>query len=145
MAEQGLRKHPACSWIEIGNNVHTFTAGDYSHRDSEAIHLKLAEITEKVRKEGGYTEDTRFVLHDVSEEEKIEKLHKHSERLAIAFGLINSRPGTPLRIAKNLMVCGDCHEFTKLVSKLFEREIVVRDANRFHHFGGGSCSCGDFW
>ncbi|KAF8703403.1 hypothetical protein HU200_032206 [Digitaria exilis] len=144
MAEQGLRKDPACSWIEIGNNIHTFTARDHSHRDSEAIHLKLAEIAEKLRKEG-YKEDTRFVLHDVSEEEKIDMLHKHSERLAIAFGLISTRPGTPLRIAKNLRVCGDCHEFTKLVSKLFEREIVVRDGNRFHHFSGGSCSCGDFW
>ncbi|KAL6652572.1 hypothetical protein ACP70R_011497 [Stipagrostis hirtigluma subsp. patula] len=145
MAERGLRKDPACSWIEIGNNVHTFTARDHSHRDSEAIHFKLAEVTDRLRKEGGYAEDTRFVLHDVSEEEKIGMLHKHSERLAIAFGLISTRPGTPLRIAKNLRVCGDCHEFTKLVSKLYEREIVVRDTNRFHHFNGGSCSCGDFW
>jgi pentatricopeptide repeat protein len=145
MAEQRLRKDPACSWIEIGNNVRTFTARYHSHRDSHAIHLKLAKITEKLRKEGSYTEDTRFVLHDVSEEEKVDMLHKHSERLAIAFGLISTRPGTPLRIAKNVRVCGDCHEFTKLVSKLFEREIVVRDANRFHHFSGGSCSCGDFW
>ncbi|RCV34050.1 hypothetical protein SETIT_7G131800v2 [Setaria italica] len=144
MEELGLRKDPACSWIEIGNNVRTFTARDHSHRDSEAIHLKLAEITEKLRKEG-YTEDTSFVLHDVSEEEKIGMLHKHSERLAIAFGLISTHSGTPLRIAKNLRVCGDCHEFTKLVSKLFERDIVVRDANRFHHFSGGACSCGDFW
>ncbi|XP_051217775.1 pentatricopeptide repeat-containing protein At3g63370, chloroplastic [Lolium perenne] len=145
ISERGLRKDPACSWIEIRNKVHTFTARDHSHRDAERIHLKLAEITEKLRKEGGYIEDTRFVLHDVSEEEKIDVLHRHSERLAIAFGLITTHPGTPLRIAKNLRVCGDCHEFTKLVSKLFEREIVVRDANRFHHFRGGSCSCGDFW
>jgi hypothetical protein len=80
----------------------------------------------------------------VSEEEKIDMSHKHSERLAIAFGLISTCSGTPLRIAKNLRVCGNRHEFTKLVSKLFERDIVVRDANRFHHFGG-SCSRGDFW
>ncbi|XP_006653508.3 pentatricopeptide repeat-containing protein At3g63370, chloroplastic [Oryza brachyantha] len=145
MTERGLRKDPACSWIEIGNSIHTFTARDHSHRDSQAIHLKLAEITDKLRKEAGYSEDTGFVLHDVSEEEKIDLLHGHSERLAIAFGLISTSSGSPLRIAKNLRVCGDCHEFTKLVSKLFEREIVVRDANRFHHFSGGSCSCGDFW
>ncbi|KAL6845824.1 hypothetical protein ACP4OV_024399 [Aristida adscensionis] len=145
MAERGLRKDPACSWIEIGNNVHTFTARDHSHRDSEAIHLKLAEVTDRLREEGGYTEDTRFVLHDVSVEEKTDMLQRHSERLAIAFGLIRTRPGTPLRIAKNLRVCGDCHEFTKLVSRLYEREIVVRDANRFHHFSEGACSCGDFW
>ncbi|OMO79409.1 hypothetical protein COLO4_24441 [Corchorus olitorius] len=34
---------------------------------------------------------------------------------------------------------------TKLISKLVNREIVVRDANRFHHFKDGVCSCGDYW
>jgi hypothetical protein len=41
ISERGLRKDPACSWMEIGNNVHTFTARDHSHRDAERIHLKL--------------------------------------------------------------------------------------------------------
>ncbi|CAI0382053.1 unnamed protein product [Linum tenue] len=34
------------------------------------------------------------------------------------------------------------HHSEKLVT---EREIVLRDANRFHHFKDGSCSCGDYW
>ncbi|XP_072974558.1 pentatricopeptide repeat-containing protein At3g63370, chloroplastic [Typha angustifolia] len=145
MEERGLRKAPACSWIEVGNKVHSFIARDNSHEDSSAIHAKLAEITERLEKEGGYIADTRFVLHDVREEEKINMLHGHSERFAIAFGLINTPEGAPIRITKNLRVCGDCHEFTKLVSMIFKREVVVRDANRFHHFKEGSCSCGDFW
>jgi hypothetical protein len=41
ISEHGLRKDPACSWMEIGNNAHTFTARDHSHRDAERIHLKL--------------------------------------------------------------------------------------------------------
>ncbi|THU57477.1 hypothetical protein C4D60_Mb03t03950 [Musa balbisiana] len=106
--------------------------------------FKLAEIIESLKKEGGYTENTKFVLQDVPEEEKIKLLHGHSERLAMAFGMLCARKGTPIRITKNLRVCGDCHEFTKLVSKLYEQEIIVRDANRFHHFRGGSCSCRDF-
>lgn len=33
----------------------------------------------------------------------------------------------------------------KLLSKLEVRDIVVRDSNRFHHFKGGLCTCGDYW
>ena len=145
MEERGLRKEPACSWIEVRNKVHTFVARDSSHKDSEEIYSKLDEITRQLERQGGYVADTRFVLHDVREEKKVKLLHGHSERLAIAFGLIHTPDRTQIRVIKNLRVCGDCHEFTKLVSKYFEREIIVRDANRFHHFRDGSCSCGDFW
>ncbi|KAJ6800109.1 pentatricopeptide repeat-containing protein, chloroplastic [Iris pallida] len=145
MKRRGLRKDPACSWIDVGNKVHTFVAMDNSHEHSVEIYSKLSEITERLEMEGGYVADTRFVLHDVSEEQKVKMLQGHSERLAIAFGLIRSPEDAPIRITKNLRVCGDCHEFTKLVSKVFEREIVVRDANRFHHFRDGYCSCREFW
>ncbi|OAY63107.1 Pentatricopeptide repeat-containing protein, chloroplastic [Ananas comosus] len=119
-----LRKDPACSWIEVGDKVHIFTARDNSHENSAEIYLKLAEITQRLEKEGGYIEDTSFVLHDMEEEEKIKMLQGHSERLAIAFGLIHTSEGSIIRITKNLRVCGDCHEFTKLVSKFSGREII---------------------
>jgi len=32
---------------------------------------------------------------------------------------------------KNLRVCGDCHNVIKMVSKIEEREIIVRESNRF--------------
>jgi hypothetical protein len=76
-----------------------------------------------------------FVLHDVEEEEEEEKvfcLCDHSEKLAIALGVINTAPCAPLRIMKNLQVCEDCH--TKFMSKIVGRAIMVRDANRFHCF-----------
>ncbi|KAJ6426047.1 hypothetical protein OIU84_026596 [Salix udensis] len=68
----------------------------------------------------------------------------HSEKLAIAFGLAKTPEGTSLRIVKNLRVCRDCHEFTKFVSQAFNRDIIVRDRLRFHHFKGGLCSCRDY-
>jgi hypothetical protein len=34
------------------------------------------------------------------------------------------------------------HTISKLVSKLYDAEIIVRD--RFHHFKDGSCSCKDY-
>jgi hypothetical protein len=94
--------------------------------------------------------DTKFVLHDV-EEEKVFHLCHHSEKLAIAFGLMSTDPGTPLCIVKNLWVCEDCHtstkfiSTTKFISKIVKRKIIVRDANRFHHFENGVCSCRDNW
>ncbi|XWS31516.1 hypothetical protein CRYUN_Cryun23aG0083200 [Craigia yunnanensis] len=145
MKERGLKKNPGCSWIEVGNRIHTFMARDKSHPECLRINKKLDQITEKLEKEGGYVAQTKFVLHNVEENEKVKMLYGHSERLAIAYGLLKTAEGTRIRITKNLRVCGDCHTFCKLVSKLFGRELVVRDANRFHHFEDGVCSCGDFW
>ncbi|XP_010087106.2 pentatricopeptide repeat-containing protein At3g63370, chloroplastic [Morus notabilis] len=145
MKGSGLKKNPGCSWIEIGNKVHAFMARDKSHPQSLKIYQKLAQVTERLEREGGYVAETKLVLHNVEEEEKIEMLHGHSERLAIAYGLLETSDGAPIRITKNLRVCGDCHTFCKLVSKCFERQLVVRDANRFHYFKNGLCSCGDFW
>ncbi|GAU18294.1 hypothetical protein TSUD_201820 [Trifolium subterraneum] len=108
------------------------------------IYAKLEKLTGKMR-EMGYQSETVPALHDVEEEEKELAFNVHSEKLAIAFGLITTEPGTDIRIIKNLRVCLDCHTATKLISKITERVIVVRDANRFHHFKDGICSCGDYW
>eukprot|EP00253_Pinus_taeda_P023699 PITA_23699 len=96
-------------------------------------------------KEAGYIPNTDFVLHDVEEELKGQMLSSHSEKLAIAFGLINTSPSTAIRITKNLRMCGDCHNATKFISKIVRQEIIVRDANRFHYFRNGFCSCKDYW
>ncbi|KAL3517620.1 hypothetical protein ACH5RR_020209 [Cinchona calisaya] len=145
MKGKGLKKDPACSWIEVGNKFHVFIAHDRSHPESDEINQKLDLITEKLVREGGYVPQTKYVLHDLEEKEKVKLLNGHSERLAISYGLLKTAYGTPIRITKNLRVCGDCHTFTKLTSKYLEQEIIVRDANRFHHFRDGICSCGDFW
>jgi hypothetical protein len=144
MKDKGLQKQPGRSWIEIKNMVYSFVVGDKSHPQMEDIHVTL-EILNGEMKAAGYFPDTNFVLHDVEEEQKEHLLGHHSEKLAIAFGLINTSPGTIIRVTKNLRVCGDCHTATKFISKIVEREIVVRDANRFHHFKDGLCSCGDYW
>eukprot|EP01018_Ginkgo_biloba_P023512 Gb_17382 [translate_table: standard] len=144
MKDRGLKKMPGCSWIEVKNRVHTFVVGDRSHAQSDEIYAVLESLAVQM-KAAGYEPDTNFVLHDVGEEEKEDILYSHSEKLAIAFGLISTYPGTPIQITKNLRVCGDCHNATKFISKIVGREIVVRDKNRFHHFKNGICSCGDYW
>ncbi|EPS63069.1 hypothetical protein M569_11717 [Genlisea aurea] len=144
MLREGVRKIPGQSLVELGNRVHEFVMGDASHPQTEAIHAMLSEMTRRLRQEG-YAPRTTNVLADIEEEEKETALVYHSEKIAIAFALINTAPGTPIRVVKNLRVCADCHVAIKLVSKIFEREVVVRDLSRFHHFARGSCSCKDFW
>ncbi|CAN7095284.1 unnamed protein product [Brassica rapa subsp. narinosa] len=144
MKEKGVRKEPGCSWIEHGDEVHKFIAGDSSHPQSKKLHGYLETLWEKMRKEG-YVPDTSCVLHNVEEDEKEVLLCGHSEKLAIAFGILNTSPGTVIRVAKNLRVCNDCHQATKFISKIVDREIILRDVRRFHHFKNGTCSCGDYW
>ncbi|XP_008225544.1 PREDICTED: pentatricopeptide repeat-containing protein At4g21065-like [Prunus mume] len=144
MLSDGVRKTPGYSIVELRNCIYEFTMGDRSHPQSEKIYTMLAEIT-NLLKPKGYVPHTENVLADIEEEEKENALSYHSEKIAIAFMILNTASGIPIRIWKNLRVCADCHLAIKLISKVYEREIVVRDRSRFHHFRDGSCSCRDYW
>ncbi|XVE98109.1 hypothetical protein REPUB_Repub03eG0077000 [Reevesia pubescens] len=145
MKSKNVKKFAAYSWIEIDSEVHKFVAEDRTHSETEMIYEELSRLIKKLL-EAGFMPDTKLVLHNVMEEEKFASICYHSEKLALAFGLIKkSHATTPIRIMKNIRVCGDCHTFMKFVSKIIGRPIILRDSNRFHHFVGGSCSCGDYW
>lgn len=130
------KKHSAINMLEGKNRISEFR-NPTLYRDDEKL---LA-----AKKEQGYVPDTRYVLHDIDQEAKEQALLYHSERLAIAYGLISTPARTPLRIIKNLRVCGDCHNAIKIMSRIVGRELIVRDNKRFHHFKDGKCSCGDYW
>eukprot|EP01018_Ginkgo_biloba_P021979 Gb_15129 [translate_table: standard] len=136
MKDGSIKSRPGCSWIEVKKRVHTFTVGDRSHPQSKKLYAALESLSGQL-KEAGYMSDMNFVLHDVMDEEKELILCGHSEKLAIAFGLLNTCLGAPIRVIKNLRICGDCHTVTKFISKIVRRDIIVRDANRFHHFKDG--------
>ncbi|XP_024539685.1 pentatricopeptide repeat-containing protein At3g24000, mitochondrial [Selaginella moellendorffii] len=144
MAEKGLRKEPGRSLIAVKNRLHEFVAGDRDHPRREEIYAELRRL-ERAMVDRGYVVDTGMVTHNVGEADKRDLLGCHSEKLAVAFGVLSTPPGSSLRIIKNLRACGDCHTAIKLISAIEGREIVVRDSNRFHHFRNGSCSCGDYW
>ncbi|CAL0316345.1 unnamed protein product [Lupinus luteus] len=144
MKDHGVKKLPGSSLVEINGTMHEFLTCDKTHPCSEEIYLKIVEINRRLR-DYGYKARTSDVLLDVEEEDKEGVLSYHSERLAIAFALIASASTLPIRIIKNLRVCGDCHDITKLISAAYQRDIIVRDRNRFHHFHDGTCSCLDYW
>ncbi|XP_074282829.1 putative pentatricopeptide repeat-containing protein At3g25060, mitochondrial [Silene latifolia] len=144
MRKAGMNKVPGYSMVEVRGKLYAFLMDDRSHYQYDQMCSLIEKLDHEMRSMG-YVPKTEFVYHDLEEEVKVKMLTNHSERLAIAFGLLNTEPGTRLVITKNLRVCGDCHEAIKYISKIVNREIVVRDVKRFHHFKNGACSCGDYW
>ncbi|KAJ6831235.1 pentatricopeptide repeat-containing protein [Iris pallida] len=144
MREQRVRKEPGISWVELKGTVHQFCTGDRLHPKHREIDDFLRELMGKMR-QCGYVPDTSMVLHDMEDEEKECSLAHHSEKLAVAFAILSMPAGAPIRVMKNLRVCDDCHVAIKFISKVADREIIVRDVSRFHHFRDGKCSCGDYW
>ncbi|CAN1809332.1 Putative pentatricopeptide repeat-containing protein At1g68930 [Linum perenne] len=144
MKSRGISKEPGSSWTHTNGKVHTFVSEDRSHPMMKEIYLKVDEVI-AVIKEAGYVPDMDYALHDMEKEGKELGLAYHSEKLAVAFALLVMPIGAPIRIYKNLRVCGDCHAAFKYVSRLYGRCISLRDSNCFHHFVDGKCSCGDYW
>jgi pentatricopeptide repeat protein len=144
MAEKSLAQTPGFSLIEAKRKVYKFVSQDRSIPQWNTIYDMIHQMEWQLKFEG-YIPDTSQVLLDVEEEEKKERLKYHSQKLAIAFGLIHTSEGSPLRITRNLRMCSDCHTYTKYISMIYEREITIRDRHRFHHFKNGTCSCKDYW
>lgn len=146
MKERQVKKKSGRSWIEVRGEVHVFLAGDRNHERTEEIYAKLRNLIWEIEKLG-YVPIWAEMLHEVGEKEKKEALWYHSEKLALAYGVLvgAAPPGKALRIVKNLRICRDCHQVFKYASRVLRREIVVRDVNRYHRFLNGSCTCGDIW
>ncbi|KAK9278733.1 hypothetical protein L1049_028309 [Liquidambar formosana] len=144
MKHTGIKKRPGCSWVQGKKGTATFFVGDRSHPQSQQIYEILADLIQRI-KAIGYVPEMSFALHDVDDEEKGDLLFEHSEKLALAYAILTSAPGLPIRITKNLRVCGDCHSAITYISMIIENEIILRDSSRFHHFKNGSCSCKGYW
>ncbi|XP_008788534.2 pentatricopeptide repeat-containing protein At1g31920 [Phoenix dactylifera] len=129
MADRGVLQVPGYSRVEVKGRMHTFVSHDKSHPKNDEVYEMLHQMEWQLRFEG-YTPDTSLV---------------HSQKLAIAFSLVNTSYGTLIRVVTNLRMNKECHTYTALISKIFEREIIIRDHNRFHCFRQGACSCGGYW
>ncbi|KAL2936500.1 hypothetical protein RDABS01_034076 [Bienertia sinuspersici] len=132
MRDRKLKKKPGCSWIELDKKIHIFVAEDASHPMIKEIYKYLEEILLKI-KDVGYVPDVRWALvkdEGLGVKVKERMLVHHSEKLAVAFGLMSTKDGQPILVGKNLRICGDCHNAIKLISAVTKREITVRDTRR---------------
>ncbi|MQM19005.1 hypothetical protein Taro_052005 [Colocasia esculenta] len=98
-----VRKEPGYSWVELGKESYIFTAGEVLHPLRDEILQLLQELVVEMKKRGYYP-DTSSVLHDLEEHEKEQQLYLHSERLAVALGLLKRVQGMVIRVVKNLRV-----------------------------------------
>ncbi|XP_044493344.1 pentatricopeptide repeat-containing protein At4g33990-like [Mangifera indica] len=144
MKNKGLKKAAAFSVVELGKEIHGFHTADQVNPYWKEVFKKVRSLAVEM-KMAGYVPDLSCVLHDVEEEDKEHALNYHSEKLAVAFGIMKMEPEMAIQVTKNLRVCNDCHSFFKFISYIYRRKIIVRDANRFHHFEDGTCSCKDYW
>ncbi|XP_050212518.1 pentatricopeptide repeat-containing protein At2g33760-like [Mercurialis annua] len=144
MIGKSLKKQVGYSTIEVNQKTYLFSMGDKSHPETAEIYRFLDELMSRCR-EAGYASAHDVVMHELEEEEREFAVRYHSEKLAIAFGILKTSHDTPIRIVKNLRMCEDCHRAIKYISVVANREIIVRDRLRFHHFKNGSCSCVDYW
>lgn len=142
---KGLKKNPACSLVEGKKGViHEFFAGDMTHPKSTEIKRALEDLLDRL-KFHGYQPILSSISYDVGDKEKKSILMTHSEKLALAYGLLTANVGCTITIVKNVRICEDCHLFMCGASWVTGRVIVIRDNMRFHHFRDGRCSCNNFW
>ncbi|XP_028792918.1 pentatricopeptide repeat-containing protein At3g13880 [Neltuma alba] len=145
MQNRGVKKEPGISWIEVGSKVYSFVVGDHSHPMSQLIYSRLEEMLEKIKRIVSDNAKLPLSISGVELRGKTGLKGHHSEKLAVTFGILFLPKSAPVRVMKNLRVCSDCHTIMKLISEIEKREIILRDAIRFHHFREGSCSCKDYW
>ncbi|KAI5071768.1 hypothetical protein GOP47_0014019 [Adiantum capillus-veneris] len=143
MRLEDVRKHVAAkkkrasALIEVNKQVHEFVVGSNPGNDITS----MLETLNSRLKGGGHMPN--HVSHSVYDDVKETSMHEHAEKIAIAFGILNTPQGLTLRVTKNLRMCDDCHDATKVLSKVERREIILRDTCCIHHFKDGVCSCGD--
>lgn len=144
LKRKGLHMNAACSWVTVKKKDHRFFFKDSFHPESSEIYSKLDQLLKEIKKLGYAAEENELLPDILPDEQNTLKVY-HSEKLALAFGLISTSPLTTLRITQSHRLCRDCHKVIKYVTQVTKREIVVRDGSRFHHFKLGTCSCGDYW
>ncbi|KAM7277710.1 hypothetical protein ACFE04_004844 [Oxalis oulophora] len=152
MEEEKIRGLKDLSWIIMKGKMYSFEPNDRSHICSVEMYKLLEELFEKAKISGYEPSESRDICdHDINDQEKEEDEDNasaftvyHSEKLAIAFALLNTPSAAEMVVNKSIGMSGDCHSFIKVVSSLTNRKIVVRDSRRLHKFVNGQCSCLDF-
>ncbi|KAE8701698.1 hypothetical protein F3Y22_tig00110515pilonHSYRG00183 [Hibiscus syriacus] len=142
MKEKRLEKLTDWSFMSIHDKVYLFNPDERQAYGAEMYEF-LDELVyehsrqvDKAKSVTGYESLESFTL--LGEEVQ------HSEKLAVAFGLMKIPDAAPIRIIKNIGMCNGCHNFMKAISLLNAREIIVRDSKQLHKFDNGKCSCGDY-
>ncbi|CAN8304708.1 unnamed protein product [Cochlearia groenlandica] len=136
-----LKKTLGQSWIEVRNSLYTFTAGDQSKLCTDVLYPWVEKLCKLDNRGDQYNGE--LLIEDEGREETC---GIHSEKFAMALGLISSsREPKTIKILKNLRMCRDCHNTAKYISRRYDCDILLEDTQCLHHFKNGDCSCRDYW
>ncbi|KMT20524.1 hypothetical protein BVRB_1g005080 [Beta vulgaris subsp. vulgaris] len=144
MKDEKLGKLQDWSWLSIKDKVYSFSPKNWSYPLKIEVENYLSTLVDEIKGRGYQSQSPQVTDMEDDEAEPVTSSVHHSEKLAIAFGLLQTSKSVPLRIVKSIGMCRDCHTFIKLVSEITDREIIIRDSKRLHRFVNGHCSCGDF-
>ncbi|EFC35636.1 predicted protein [Naegleria gruberi] len=146
MIENGIKKIPGIVYQEEDGKSYQFVSGSKKYERFKEIEKMREEIYRKII-QAGFEPDTRWVTNSklLTEEEKLDSLCRHAEKTATAHAFVLNPKRKSIILAANLRVCNDCHTATEFISKVMDVEIIIRDANRYHHFKDGKCSCDGYW
>ncbi|XP_045790018.1 pentatricopeptide repeat-containing protein At4g01030, mitochondrial [Trifolium pratense] len=144
MTELAIRSPPVWSWTQVNQSIHVFSTDGKPHPEEGKIYFELYGLISEIRKLG-YVADLNCVCKNIDDNEKEKILMSHTEKLAMVYGMMKMKGGSPIRVVKNTRICCDCHTVAKYISSARNCEILLRDGGRFHHFKNGKCSCNDRW
>ncbi|CAF3518869.1 unnamed protein product [Adineta steineri] len=144
--QSGTKKTIGLTSTAVNKQFYEFRAHDRSHPRTEEIHAEIKKISKELI-DYGYRYDSSWITRTLNEDETDETvLWGHSERLAIAWNFVANPNTKRIQMKTNLRICGDCHLAIKLIALIRKCEIIIRDANRIHHFhANGQCSCNDYF
>ncbi|CAN6286225.1 unnamed protein product [Urochloa humidicola] len=145
MRERGMTREAGISWAEFGGSIHQFVDGDSSGSQKAETFTRLEELLVRVKQKTEHSAMNIWELGFQARKVGESSISKHGELLAVALGLTTLPNTAPLRLMKNQNMSWESHETLKLLSEGENREIIIRDPARFHHFSQGSCSCRDYW
>ncbi|KAK7349434.1 hypothetical protein VNO77_06800 [Canavalia gladiata] len=144
MTSLGVKIPNVWSWTQVNQTIHVFSAEGKPHPEGGEIYFELYQLVSEMRKLG-YVPDMSCVYQNIDDNEKEKVLLSHTEKLAMTYGLMKTKGGSPIRVVKNTRICQDCHTAAKYISLARNRDIFLKDGGRFHHFMDGKCSCNDRW
>ncbi|XP_020228900.1 pentatricopeptide repeat-containing protein At4g01030, mitochondrial [Cajanus cajan] len=144
MTAMGVKISNVWSWTQVKQTIHVFSTEGNPHPEEGEIYFELYQLVSEIRKLG-YVPDINCVHQNIDDKDKEKVLLSHTEKLAMTYGLMKVKDGSPIRVVKNTRICQDCHTAAKYISLARNRDIFLRDGGRFHHFMNGECSCNDRW
>ncbi|KAK2406866.1 pentatricopeptide repeat-containing protein, mitochondrial [Trifolium repens] len=137
-----MKSPPVWSWTQVNQSIHVFSTDP--HPEEGEIYFELYRLIFEIQKLG-YVADLNCVCQNIDDSEKEKILMSHPEKLAMVYGLMKMKGGSPIRVVKNTRICCDCHTVAKYISSARNCEILLQDGGRFHHFKNGKCVCNDRW